>query len=128
MTVTVPAEIGFPPVFYQQGSVMGEELRAFLVKQGYTDAYHWDTADSNGSSKSNMEDVEDVATGEPSTISDSKISYIAPLAVVLVILLGMVTIHVVRTLRAAKGTQGDRVGAGDEVSERLLHSTAHEEL
>lgn len=128
--MTVPAAIGFPPVFYQQGSVAGEELRAFLVSQGYTEGYHWDNSDELGSEMS--ETAEDAQAGEPSTINANKINYIVPLAVVLVILLGLVTIHVVQTLRNAKGDvqvgDSDRLGLlSGHANERLL-ATQHEEL
>jgi hypothetical protein len=32
----ISAPIGYPPVFYQQGSKFGEELRYFVVSRGYT--------------------------------------------------------------------------------------------
>jgi hypothetical protein len=42
LRVTVPGNLGYPPVFYKQGSRYGEALRAFLVAQNYTAGYHWD--------------------------------------------------------------------------------------
>ncbi len=41
LTVTVPAPIGFPPVFYRQGSVHGVQLRSYLIKMNYTSGYQW---------------------------------------------------------------------------------------
>ena len=42
LTVTVPAPIGFPPVFYRKGSVPGIQLRNYLIKMNYTQGYHWE--------------------------------------------------------------------------------------
>lgn len=53
MWITVPAPLGFPPVFYLENSVAGLQLRDFVLDRGYTEGYAWDYDEKDDSSKSN---------------------------------------------------------------------------
>lgn len=39
--ISVPAPVGFPPVFYKDSSAWGAQLRDFVVNQGYTVGFEW---------------------------------------------------------------------------------------
>lgn len=41
----VPTPVGFPGVFYRQGSLYGNQLRAFVMEQGYDDGFNWEYND-----------------------------------------------------------------------------------
>eukprot|EP00981_Chlorochromonas_danica_P010287 scaffold3079_cov187-Ochromonas_danica.AAC.14 len=41
MHLRVPTPMGFPAVFYRQGSTYGNQLRAYVISKGYTAGYVW---------------------------------------------------------------------------------------
>lgn len=50
-SLTVPAPLGFPPVFYKSDSVYGQQLRSFVVEQNYTYGYSWSYDESTSDHK-----------------------------------------------------------------------------
>lgn len=42
----VPTPMGFPAVFYRQGSKWGDQLRSFVVQNGYTSGFTWEYNDN----------------------------------------------------------------------------------
>ena len=102
LSVTVPAPIGFPPIFYRQGSVHGEQLREFLLEKGYTEGYTWSYSssgaasggDSSGTGSSTSVDGKDE---DKLDHSDSLPVYVIVIAVVLLLLLCSVTLYFIRT-------------------------------
>jgi hypothetical protein len=113
LTVTVPAAMGFPPVFYQQGSVRGAELRAYLLQQGYTDGYHWDYPAAAGDASETPQEALTHSAENRSAVLD----YVLPLSVVLLLVLAVASVHAVRTLRS--GTAEGKLQL-QEAQERLL--------
>jgi hypothetical protein len=129
LTVTVPAGMGFPPVFYQQGSAVGAELRAFVVHQGYTAGYHWDylsTAGAGageGASTGGTEERNNVRTGDSHTSNSGVYRYVVPLGLLLVIVASAVTWHFARTVLPRKAPIFVDVGLhSGSAGERLLAS------
>lgn len=128
LTVTVPAGLGFPPVFYQQGSAVGAELRAFLLAKGYTAGYHWDWDNSQPAGVLRNTGVS--AGGSDSNSNQQQAyAYAVPLAVLLALVAGLVTLYYVRALhlplqQQLKDEEGSRAlraaAAGMDASERLL--------
>ena len=101
LSVTVPAPIGFPPVFYRRGSVHGEQLREFLLEKGYTEGYTWSYSsstasggDSSGTGSSTSVDGKDE---DKLDHSDSLPVYVIAIAVVLLLLLCTVALYFIRT-------------------------------
>ena len=108
LSVTVPAPIGFPPVFYRHGSVHGEQLREFLLEQGYTEGYTWSYSSSSSSSSSSSTTSGNISGTSSSTAvdgkdedkldhSDSLPVYVIAIAVVLLLPLCTVTLYCIRT-------------------------------
>lgn len=126
LTVTVPAPIGFPPVFYQQGSQHGEELRAYLLKQGYTAGYHWDYSETSGGST-----LIGSGHGQLSGKSDNALDYIIPVLIVLVLTAVAVALHCAKVAglwgRKEPPTRPRTRAeiADEEVNECLLNSELH---
>jgi hypothetical protein len=129
LTVTVPAGMGFPPVFYQEGSAVGAELRAFVVQQGYTVGYDWVYPAAAGAGAS--DGAPTVGTAEHNNVraSDNHPSnsdayrYVVPLGLLLVIVASAVTWHFGRTVLPRKAPFYVDIGlhSGD-AGERLLAS------
>jgi hypothetical protein len=129
LTVTVPAGMGFPPVFYQQGSAVGAELRAFVIQQGYTAGYHWDypsTAGAGaggGASTVGTEERNNVRAGDSHTSNSDAYRYVVPLGLLLVIVASAVTWHFARTVLPRKAPIFVDVGLhSGSAGERLLAS------
>lgn len=127
LTVTVPAGMGFPPVFYQQGSRAGEELRAFLIAKGYTTGYHWDYPAPGTAGASSEQVSGDAALPR----RDRPYAYAIPLAIVLALVAGVVSVHFVHAMRGQKAhtdVTATTRSAVNEATERLLAGNNDESL
>jgi hypothetical protein len=40
--LTVPAGIGYPPVFFKQSSLYGQQLRDYIIQKEYNTGYYWE--------------------------------------------------------------------------------------
>jgi alpha-glucosidase (family GH31 glycosyl hydrolase) len=54
MWLTVPASLGFPNVFYQKNSIYGNDLRQFIIKNGFSEGYSWNYDDNIAKTNSNI--------------------------------------------------------------------------
>ena len=45
--VTIPADIGFPPVLYLETSAAGSDIQSYVQSEGYNSGYQWDYTDSD---------------------------------------------------------------------------------
>lgn len=115
VTLTVPAPIGFPPVFYQKGSVYGAQLREYLLHMGYTVGYEWDYAEcSTAGNESGSGGTGKV--GENITTDGDSTKYAVPVVIFVLLLALGVAAHFVFVQR--RKAHGNVVGGG-AVYERL---------
>ena len=54
MWINVPASIGFPNVFYQKNSIYGNDLRQFIIKNGFSEGYSWNYNNNIAKTNSNV--------------------------------------------------------------------------
>lgn len=57
--VTVPAGIGFPPVFYLQSSSAGADIQTYVQAQQYNSGYTWVYEDSDTPTDAAVEEDDD---------------------------------------------------------------------
>lgn len=55
--VTIPANIGFPPVLYLESSNAGQSIQDYINSQQYNDGYVWDYSDSDAPRDDNDDDT-----------------------------------------------------------------------
>lgn len=118
LTVTVPAAIGYPPVFYQQGSVAGEALRAFLIERGYTEGYQWDYPPSQGPSSEVGATAGIAVKGGD---SQDAVPFAMLLTGVVVVLVAVAWLYHLRARSIGKPQYVD--GDNQDATERLLSAT-----
>jgi len=116
----VPAPIGFPPVFYQKGSVHGVQLRAYLLRMGYTQGYEWDcTVCGSVGTSSSSGGGSDGGSGKVEETVTTHTNPAVPLVIIILLLALGMAVYYAYVYRSSK--KGDVVSGGT-VYERLSPS------